>query len=214
MLEKKVKNHFDKVSEKYDSGDVIFPHLKKIVSDLLGQYNRCLDAGCGTGKTMQLLSSKCKNIVGVDFSKNMIKIARKRNPKAQFVLGDLQHLPFKDNSFDLVISTETIQYVSDKKGFLSECRRVLGRGHFFVTNPNTLWFPLRKLFALLFFEIPEGPSTHMTNWKFNKIIKESGFEIIEQRDSVALFGGLDFLNKLFSTRLLRPFSLKRTLLCQ
>jgi len=70
---------------------------------------KILDAGCGTGLVGDILYSKeYKNIVGVDFSKEMLNRALKKNVYESLILCDLtQKIEFEDNSFDAIVCAGT-----------------------------------------------------------------------------------------------------------
>ena len=76
---------------------------------LNNKKSKILDAGCGTGLVGQILhKNNYKNIVGVDFSKEMIERAHKKNVYQDLSLCDLtQKLDFKDESFDAIICAGT-----------------------------------------------------------------------------------------------------------
>jgi ubiquinone/menaquinone biosynthesis C-methylase UbiE len=70
---------------------------------------KILDAGCGTGLVGDILYRKeYKNIVGVDFSKEMLNRALKKNVYESLRLCDLtQKIEFEDNSFDAIVCAGT-----------------------------------------------------------------------------------------------------------
>ena len=70
---------------------------------------KILDAGCGTGLVGDILYRKeYKNIVGVDFSKEMLNRALKKNVYESLSLCDLtQKIDFEDNSFDAIVCAGT-----------------------------------------------------------------------------------------------------------
>ena len=70
---------------------------------------KILDAGCGTGLVGHILFNKSyKNIVGIDFSQEMLNRALKKNVYQSLSLGDLtQKLDFEDDTFDAVICAGT-----------------------------------------------------------------------------------------------------------
>lgn len=88
---------------------------------------RILDAGCGTGGLMKKLS-KIGDVIGVDFSPQAIKYARKRGLIVS--RASIEHLPFKNNSFDLVTIIDVIYHkqVKDDLKALKEIGRVLKPG--------------------------------------------------------------------------------------
>lgn len=88
---------------------------------------RVLDAGCGTGRGAVILSGAgAHEFVGVDIAPEAISTAMERyGSVASFTLGDLTALPFDSESFDVVVSFETIQHVADPVRALEELRRVV-----------------------------------------------------------------------------------------
>ena len=61
-----------------------------------------LDIGCGTGAFLHLAAQHGAQPYGVDASPALLEIARRRVPAAQLHAGEMQSLPFDDDSFDLV----------------------------------------------------------------------------------------------------------------
>jgi len=89
-----------------------------------------LDLGCGSGVHLKLFVLQCKKIVGVDVSKVMLSLAEQElkslsKKNWQLKLADAQKLPFKDKSFDGIISMGLLDYVPSPEKVLQECHRVL-----------------------------------------------------------------------------------------
>jgi SAM-dependent methyltransferase len=87
-----------------------------------------LDAACGTGRVAQYLHACGHQVVGVDNSSEMLALARKRLPGADFREGALEDLPLPDASVDLVVTTLALCHVPDLKAVLAEFARVLRPG--------------------------------------------------------------------------------------
>ena len=87
-----------------------------------------LDAACGEGYGAALLSASASSVVGVDISAEAIDHASQRyakHPNLNFKQADVTHLPFADDSFDRVVSFETLEHLEEQEQLLSEFRRVL-----------------------------------------------------------------------------------------
>lgn len=105
-----------------------------------------LDAGTGTGSAIPALFARYKKaqVVTLDLSENMLRKAGQqgsflRSPQA--VCGDIERLPFADNSFDLVFSSLSMQWCNDLNAALLEAKRVLKPGGLYVFTtfgPDTL----------------------------------------------------------------------------
>ncbi|WP_159454024.1 methyltransferase domain-containing protein [Roseovarius albus] len=92
-----------------------------------------LDIGSGPGflaADLGKASGPTGQVVGVDVSEQMVERARARNTDAwvSYEVADATALPFEDESFDVVVSTQVAEYVPDIKAFCSEVYRVLKRG--------------------------------------------------------------------------------------
>ena len=93
-----------------------------------------LDCACGQGYGAELMAAKAKKVIGVDISPAAIEACRAAYAGANisFERMDALKLDFPDNSFDGVVSQDTIEHVQDDGAFLAEVRRVLKPGGTFV----------------------------------------------------------------------------------
>ena len=102
--------------------------------------SRIVDLGCGTGVMFDMLRRKVGSsgvIVGVDFSKRMIRKARQNFPfeNVHALDGDAQNLPLKSDSFDYAISFASFAHFKDKQRVMEEVSRVLRRdGLFYIIH--------------------------------------------------------------------------------
>lgn len=88
-----------------------------------------LDVGCGAGLMCQLAAERGASVSGFDAAEPMIAIARSRVPGGDFRVGDMEALPFADNSFDVVTGVRSFQYAANPVRALGEaCRVVKTRG--------------------------------------------------------------------------------------
>lgn len=87
-----------------------------------------LDAGCGAGMAASLSASLGAQVSGLDAAETLLDIARERVPGGDFRQGDLEALPFADDSFDLVTGFNSFQYAGDAAQALREAGRVTRPG--------------------------------------------------------------------------------------
>lgn len=126
-------DEYDKSLAYLDSfeGDKIFA----MMGDVEGK--RVLDIGCGTGRMIENLRKFGAKAVGIDVSKEMLRVARKKFLSTEFVLGDAENLPFEDEEFDMVIASFVVVHLGDLRLAFEEVHRVLKDGGvFIVTNIN------------------------------------------------------------------------------
>lgn len=142
-------NQWDKVAKAYDemmgeTGDIphqelIDPAIKTFLGDFSGKV--ILDAGCGNGYWVRFLASKANKVIGIDASKELIKIAKsKDNPSnVTFKSVDLnKKLPFKNEIFDIIISSMVLHFIQNIERTAKEFRRVLkenGKVIFSIPHP-------------------------------------------------------------------------------
>ncbi len=102
------------------------------------QGQSVLDVGCGTGVLLKTLADTYPDVAlaGVDLTREMLAVARKRLPKAvRLEQAGAEKLPFDDESFDTVISCNMFHYIREPIAALEEMRRVLKpAGAFIVTD--------------------------------------------------------------------------------
>jgi ubiquinone/menaquinone biosynthesis C-methylase UbiE len=98
------------------------------VRSLLARYEAqspMLDAGCGTGLN---LASMPSGSIGIDLNPRNLDLVRERLPDHPVVLGDIEAMPFEDETFSTVVCTEVLEHVPYPDVALSEIRRVLKPG--------------------------------------------------------------------------------------
>lgn len=100
------------------------------VVPFISHDSRILDVGCGPGSLTADLAVHYPNglIKGVDISDSVIEFARMSNPartNLSFDVVDAYHLPYPDNSFDVVHAHQVLQHVSEPVVLLKEMSRVV-----------------------------------------------------------------------------------------
>jgi ubiquinone/menaquinone biosynthesis C-methylase UbiE len=108
----------------------------RFVKDALGSTKGCaLDIGCGSGAYLDELVEEGFDVYGMDFSREMLKRVRERlDGRARIVCGDIEHVPFKGEFFNLVLCIGVLGYLLADKNALAELQRVLLPGGFLVVN--------------------------------------------------------------------------------
>jgi SAM-dependent methyltransferase len=94
----------------------------------VGAGTRMLDVGCGAGRALRLAADRGADVSGLDASPGMLEYARRRVPGATIVQGELQSLPFPDQTFDVVTGFNSFQYAADPSEALREAKRVTAPG--------------------------------------------------------------------------------------
>jgi SAM-dependent methyltransferase len=94
----------------------------------VGPGARFLDAGCGAGLVALLASLRGARVSALDASAALLAIARERLPTADVREGDLESLPFADESFDMATAVNSLFYAADMAAAMRELARVVRRG--------------------------------------------------------------------------------------
>ena len=88
------------------------------------QGTRFLDLGCGSGGASVLATERGARVAGLDAAEALIDIARERVPNGDFRVGDLEQLPYEDNSYDVAFASMSIMFATNPAVALSEMKRV------------------------------------------------------------------------------------------
>jgi len=129
-----------------DNTAVEAPVIKRLLRKCAGL--RILDVGCAAGYYTHWCATQGAKAVGVDLSFNMLvkAIERRSGYSAAFVLADAEgHIPFVDESFDIVLCSTLYRLVTEDEGLLSECCRVLKPGgRFILSDVHPLTHPIAR----------------------------------------------------------------------
>jgi SAM-dependent methyltransferase len=101
---------------------------------------RVLDAACGNGYGSVLMRERgAESVAGVDLDWDAVQQAARfhRRERVGFARTSATGLPFRDATFDLFVSLETVEHIDDDAAYVAEARRVLKQdGTFICSTPN------------------------------------------------------------------------------
>lgn len=215
---------FDSAPEHHDESSPWYELVQEYLGPVRGK--RILEVACGRGGFVRLLASQGAKVVGADFSQVALQIAAGKQANgtadnsAALSQADAQQLPFADNSFDAVISCETIEHLAEPAAAVREMARVCRpSGFLYLTTPN--YFNLMGLYRvydkLLKRErVNEETQPHDNYWTFGSIrrlLRGAGWNVLRTDGTVhqVPFPGrspvrLRFLERNASTRRLLGFA--------
>lgn len=111
--------------------EVVQSFLSRLGNDLL-----VLDAGCGDGLQMSRYVQS-QRVVGMDLSFTRLKRAKERLGRAVVFTGDMFNLPFKENTFDVVILSQVIEHFEKPEIILQKLHQILKPGgHIILDTPS------------------------------------------------------------------------------
>jgi len=178
------KPALDLIERKLLLVDPWYQLILKIINPVLHELKgkRILEVGCGLGGFCINIASKGGKVIGLDVSSSAIhsgkKLAKQSGVSSQldFVIGDAQFLPFKDQTNDLVICSETLEHVMNYEKALCELVRVIDRsGYLCMTVPNLLSTLFFEYVVLLLIGQPQYAK------KFAYVEKEHVFHLFKLR---------------------------------
>jgi ubiquinone/menaquinone biosynthesis C-methylase UbiE len=162
--------------------------IKKIIAlGRISQGKKVLDLGCGTGNIAWQLQKAIKaDVIGVDASFAMLRIAKGKSVEAIRADIDNAPLPFHDGSFDTVLVAYVIHQIKNLKFLLSECYRVLRAGalvlltssHKQIENQH----PVIKDFFPSFIDIDKGRFPDIN--QIDNLLNSLGLNDIKHEDMI------------------------------
>lgn len=146
-----VKRSFNRSANNYDQYAILQHEILNRVIERLDYINHLpkniLDLGCGTGSAVKPLQKRYPKakLISLDLSYNMLLKTKQHYglfKKARLLNADIEQLPIKDDSFDMIFSNLALQWVNNLDNTFKEFKRI-GRNQgllmFTTFGPKTLW---------------------------------------------------------------------------
>jgi cyclopropane fatty-acyl-phospholipid synthase-like methyltransferase len=173
-----VMRGYDQIASVYEASraDEVEPDLNMLI-ELLVPGAEILDIGCGAGVPITKALSQHFNVMGVDFSREMIVLAQKNVPEATFYCADIMDIDLPVSHFDAALSFYTIFHLPKERQrpFFERVKSWLkDGGYLLITLAREDESPYTEEFL--------GVTMYWSNFGLNDYIKmldELGFEIIK-----------------------------------
>lgn len=101
------------------------------IADEISEEDTVLECACGTGLLSGVIADKCNHLVATDFSSEMLKRAMKKHKahnNIEFQQGNILHIEYPDDSFDVVVAANVIHLLDEPFKALKELERVCRDG--------------------------------------------------------------------------------------
>jgi ubiquinone/menaquinone biosynthesis C-methylase UbiE len=162
--------------------------IMKFLSDRLPSEARLLDFGCAAGEFVKVAVEYGFDAWGCDYSEAAVAYGRKKYG-LQLIQGQVESIPFDDNSFACISMLELFEHLSNPLEALKEIRRVLSpSGILFIETPNYLpyyYFERYLNFLIPLYckvtgkiDLPWFPFDHKYHWTegtITKMLSRAGF---------------------------------------
>ena len=200
----KTQRYWDKQSREYDFIEHRFDPIYKQILAKTGSYckpgDTLLDFGCATGTKTLELAGCCKQVIGIDFSPEMIRRAKKKCSESGVENGDfIQGTIFSEKldsvSFDTIVAFGILHQLDEKERILQRIHHLLQPDGLFIATTacmkddmslsSSIEFSLSRLFKLL--HLFPLHLNLFTASEVSRLVAESGFEIVEEE---VLFQGI------------------------
>ena len=162
-----------------EEGKIRLEHYHRYAVSLEASKDKdVLDVACGEGYGSAMLATVAKSVVGVDISEEVVVHASDTYATRNLVFrqGSVLKLDFDDDSFDVVVSFETIEHLAEQTEMLSELRRVLrAKGSLIISSPN------RPVYSEGNGEVNDFHVKELDFGEFNELLKQ-------QFPAVAFYG--------------------------
>lgn len=182
--------------------------LEKYYSFYIPPGSKVLEIGCGTGELLNHV--KPREGLGIDFSENMIQIARQKFPNLNFLVDDIENLHISE-TYDYIIVSDLLASLWDVQKAMAALKKVCHKNtRIVISSYNIVWEPLLKLSEFLGLKAKQPIQNWLSMNDIKNLLLLEGFEVIKKERKILLpkyipvvslicnrfFANLPFLNKL------------------
>jgi SAM-dependent methyltransferase len=153
-----------------------FEKLNELINSI--EYTNSIDLGSGKGYVTNYIGKIKNNYpIALDIDKTRTNSIKEKYPFIKTVNADATNIPFEDKSFDLVISTQTIEHLTknETKKILKEIKRV-GKKHSILTVPNCPYWNLKNIARGKYLSRLGNTPNHLQQWtrkSFERLLLEN-----------------------------------------
>lgn len=160
------------------SGEYVNRRELTITKELLPIKGRILDIPCGRGRLTKILLEQGFDVIAADYSPEMINQA-KEALRVPIIRADAFNLPFKDASFDCVISLRFTFHYQEIQNFFREAARIIKKGGFIIFDTYR-WSPMA--FSLPYPQRLGGRVFIHSQKRILQILKELNLKVITSKN--------------------------------
>ena len=180
------KKYFEKLSSNYSNtfaDKYTEPMHSSLLQELEGEeFKVFLDVGCGIGTFLSMVLNKFDvKVSGIDISPGMIEKSKELlDGRADLKIGDSEHLPWSDKSFDIVTCNASFHHYPNPELVLKEMRRVLRQdGIVIIADPFTP-NSLMRFFMNSFMQFSDsGDVKFYSKEEMKELFETCGFTLIK-----------------------------------
>ena len=190
-----VQRHYNTLAAGYSdlTNKYCQERYKKLINHYAKHTGSILDIGCGDGQILKAIWGEVK--VGTDISKEICRSAKICD--FLLTLADSEHLPIKNNYFDMVTCINVVEHVSNVDSLIKEAKRVLKkRGLLIIITPNGDIEFLLDIADSLKLKVPEGPHKFLKTKELVEMIMSNDLKILSKDKMITIPRGPYYLIRL------------------
>lgn len=202
VVKHRARHQFDSWAKSYDTSIVqhlLFQPAYRMFMEELYRWRRTderefdlLDIGSGTGSWLAMVAGSglpARRLVGLDYSVSMCGVASAKARAIEdapvFVNGDSEHLPFADESFDVLTCSHSFHHYPHQAAAIQEMKRILRPGGRLMLidgfRDNIIGWVLFDVFITRAESTPEARVFHAPWSLMRKYFEDAGFLDVRQR---------------------------------
>lgn len=139
--------NFEKHTNKNPLSKLLLANFYREAFKILRNINpeSILDVGAGEGFSLSKLQEEGigKRLEGIEYMDEAIELGKKQYPDIKIKKGDIYKLPYKNNSFDIIICTEVLEHLDRPDEALNELKRV-SKKYLLLSVPNEPYFTIQR----------------------------------------------------------------------
>ncbi len=169
---------FDSKMNMYDTNKRLDVFYNELLTEDISNKD-VLDAGCGTGWFSKAAAERGANVTSMDLGEGLLQQVSIKC-KSNRVVGSILNIPFSDNTFDYIVSSEVIEHIPQPLDAIDELYRVLKPGGKLVlSTPNKVWYFSIWIANALKLRPYQGLENWVSRSQLKNKLKETGFQIDE-----------------------------------
>jgi hypothetical protein len=204
MYKNSIQEYYNSASEQYLPNRpwlhfYVHPRIRRIVLPCLKNLDRkdmVLHVGCGPGWLEKAIhSTNVSTYIALDFSSKMAQLTKRENPWVESIVADCEALPFRSQSFKVIIINRVIKYVSASKIFKQIKLLLTDEGLVAVVfdSGEALWKRIAERAGIRFWGLRNK------NWRSSEIrgsLSDQDFKVI-RRIPITRLGDFWFFSRLW-----------------
>ncbi len=172
---------YSKFSEFNPLDDAFYQRLIQILTDSINDSKSILEVGSGSGFLTSFFQNQKLDSFGMDRSIMPLHVAKEKFNVKNLIQGDMFHIPYKSNSFDVVWNEGVLEHFKFPKN-LEACKEMVrvSKKYVIIAVPNkyTIW-PIRKTLLKIIGKWPYGYEESYSKNRLVSLMKKAGLEIVD-----------------------------------